>query len=219
MERKIFLGILGATLLALALAVFLPGGRTVDQHPKLPWLIQIDPEGFPTIFGLTLEKSTLADAREIFQQKGKTNLFVSPDNELAFETYFEKLYLSGLRASMVLTLSVDDQTATRIYERGLRISQLGTGSKKVKLAEPDVEALGQAPVAHITYIPGSNLEPELIANRFGEPQRRIGEASGVTHWLYPDRGLDIAVNPDGKEVFQYISPANFHKLVQPLEVN
>jgi len=43
------------------------------------------------------------------------------------------------------------------------------------------------------------------------------EATGITHWLYPDRGLDIAVNPDGREVFQYVMPARFNELLEPLE--
>jgi len=217
MERKIFLSVFIAALIAVALAILLPGGRTVDEHPRLPWLIQVDEKGDSTIFGLTLGRSSLVEAQEAFQEQGKTNLFVSPDQGFYFETYFKGLYLDGIRADMVFSLEVDEAIAPQLYDRGLRISQLGDGTRKVELAQPDLDLLGQARVVHITYIPGTNLEPDLIAARFGEPARRIVEASGITHWLYPELGLDIAVNPDGKEVFQYVIPSRFSELLEPLE--
>ncbi len=217
MERKIFLSVFIAALSAVALAILLPGGRTVDEHPRLPWLIQVDEMGYSTVFGLTLGRSTLAEAQEAFQEQGKTNLFVSPEPRFYFETYFKGLYLDSIRADMVFSLEVNQATAEQLYDRGLRISQLGDGTRKVELAQPDLDLLGDARVTHITYIPGTNLEPDLIAARFGEPARQIVEATGITHWLYPDRGLDIAVNPDGREVFQYVMPARFNELLEPLE--
>lgn len=217
MERKIFLSVFIAALIAVALAILLPGGRTVDEHPRLPWLMQVDEMGHSTVFGLTLGKSSLTEAQEAFQEQGKTNLFVSPDQRFYFETYFKGLYLDGIRADMVFSLEVDEATAQQFYDRGLRISQLGDGTRKVELSQPDLDLLGQARVVHITYIPGTNLEPDLVASRFGEPTRRIVEANGITHWLYPDRGLDIAVNPDGREVLQYVIPSRFSELLEPLE--
>jgi hypothetical protein len=217
MERKIFLSVFIAALIAVALAVLLPGGRTVDKHPRLPWLIRVDETGYSTVFGLTLGRSTLAEVQEAFQEQGKTNLFVSPEQRFYFETYFKGLYLDGIRADLVFSLEVNQATAEQLYDRGLRISQLGNGTRKIELAQPDLDLLGHARVTHITYVPGTNLEPDLIAARFGEPARQIAEASGITHWLYPDRGLDIAVNPDGREIFQYVMPARFNELLEPLE--
>ena len=217
MERKIFLSVFIGALIAVALAILLPGGRTLDEHPRLPWLIQVDEKGHSTVFGLTLGRSSLAEAQEAFQEQGKTNLFISPNQGFYFETYFKGLYLDGIRADMVFSLEVDEAIAPELYDRGLRISQLGDGTRKVELAQPDLDLLGRAQVVHITYIPGTNLEPDLIAARFGEPARRIVEVSGITHWLYPDRGLDIAVNPDGKEIFQYVIPSRFSELLEPLE--
>lgn len=217
MERHIFLTVLAISLAALALAILLPGGRSVDQEPKLPWLIEVDAAGRATVFGLTLEQSTLAQAREIFQEQGETNLFVSADLDYFAETYFQRLFLSGLRGDMVLTLELDDVEAAAMYDRGLRISQLGSGAKKVKLTEGDLSALQQARITNITYLPGADLEPALLLSRFGEPEQRIQEPGGTSHWLYPAKGLDIAVNPDGKEVIQYITPSQFERILAPLK--
>jgi len=216
MDRKIILSIIALTLVALALAILLPGGRSIEQNPKLPWILTLDDSGSPMVFGLTIGKSTLAEVRRDFQEQGVTNLFVSPDRKLAVETYFQSLYLSGIKADMVVTLDLQQSQLNAFYNRGLRISQLESGAKKVKLTEQDLQSLAQGIIGHITYIPSADLSEDLIRSRFGEPRKQIAEKSGIVHWLYPEKGLDIAVNPDGKEVFQYVLPSRFDALIAPL---
>jgi len=218
MDRKIGFGLVLITLVALAVAILSPGGRTVDSNPKLPWLIEVDAHGSSRVFGLTLGQSTLIDARELFQEQGEMNLFLSPQGRYAIEAYFQRLYLSGLRADMVLALDVQQQAAAEIFERGLRISKLGSGAKKVDMTKPDQDLLAEAKIALITYLPATDLDEEILSRHFGEPQQKLSEKkSGIVHWLYPHKGLDIAVNPDGKEVFQYVRPSAFEELVKPLD--
>lgn len=216
MERNIVVGISAVTLVALGLAITLPGGRKVDQSPKLPWLITQNQAGFSTVFGITLEKSSLADARQIFQQQGVTNLFRTRVGRLAVETYFQNLYLSGIKADLVLTLDLAQSQLDQMYQRGLRISQLESGAKKIELSEQDLAVAATAVIGHITYIPAADLEADLIRSRFGEPASRIAESSGIEHWLYPTKGMDIAINPKGSEIIQYISPSRFELLSKPL---
>jgi hypothetical protein len=59
----------------------------------------------------------------------------------------------------------------------------------------------------------ADLEPAIIEKRFGTPAERIGEYEEITHWLYPQLGLDIAVDRERKEVFQYVMPREFEALV------
>ena len=217
MERKLVAFVATLSLLAIALAVFLPGGRNPDEFPKLPWKIHLDSEGNSRVLGVTLGRTTLAEAQEAFGAEAKINLFAPPDRHYAVEAYFERLFLSGIKADLVLTLDLPQQEAAQIYRRGLRVSKLSSGSRKVDLSPEDRLAMLQRPISHITYLPAADLEPELIGNLFGEPARRISGKTGATHWLYPEKGLDIAVNPDGQEVFQYVPPARFAQLVNPLE--
>ncbi len=218
MDRKIGFGLLLITLVAIAVAILSPGGRTVDPNPRLPWMIEVDVQGESHVFGLTLGESTLADAREAFQEQGKMNLFLSPQGEYAIEAYFQRLFLSGLRADLVLALDVGQQQAAEIFDRGLRISKLGSGARKVDMTTPDKEMLADAKISLITYLPATDLEEEIIRRHFGEPRQKIREKkSGIIHWLYAEKGLDIGVNPDGKEVFQYVRPSEFEELVKPLD--
>ena len=215
MEKRIFLTVLSLSLAALLLALLLPGGR--DQGPpRLPWQVEVDSDGRSSVFGITLGVTPLDEARELFRDSGVTSLFVSPTGEYAVEVYFKALYLSGIKADLVLVLALAQAEMAEMYERGLRISKLESGNRKVRLAEVDAARLSSVPVNRITYIPGTDLERSLVASRFGEPAQRISEASGIEHWLYPEKGLDIAINPKGKEVMQYLLPSQFDRVVEPL---
>jgi hypothetical protein len=216
MDRKTPFIILAIVLVILAVAILAPGGRTVDSKPILPWQIAILDDGSPRVFELTLGISPLSQAVQLLSEAPTLNLFRSPSGEFSIEAYFQRVALSGLRADFILTLEIDPQLATQMFERGLRISQLGSGSKKVNLSEADIQLAMGSPIRHITYIPATDLDAELIERYFGKPDQIIDDPEGGAHWLYPNKGLDIALNPDTKEVFQYIHPQQFKQLLDPL---
>ena len=217
-DRKIFLSILIVSLIALAAAILLPGGRTVDEHPRLPWDVKVDPQGNLSVLGITLGQSTLEQARKSFQSQGKSNLFLTPDNRYVVEVYFQRLYLSGIRADVVLNMELPEAQAVQMFERGERISLMGSGTRKIELSHDDMALLAQDKISYITYLPATDLEEPLILGRFGEPEKQMPEPdSPIIHWLYPTRGMDIAVNPDGKEVIQYINPGDFSMVTEPLQ--
>ena len=213
MERKIALSILALTLLAIGIAIIMPGGRQVDTDPKLPWLIGVNADGSSTVFGLTLGKSSVADARKLLEEEGEVTLFMDPDGGLTIEVFFERVVLSGLKADMVMTVDLTQQEMQPLYDRGIRLSKLGSGERKVTLRPEDIDAVVAAPIHHLTYLPVANLDSDLIESRFGTPAQRIDDESGASHWLYPEKGLDIAVDPERKEVFQYVAPKDFERLV------
>ena len=214
MERKIAFSILALTLLAIGIAILMPGGRQVDPNPKLPWMIEVNEDGSSTVFDLTLGKSSIADARKLLDEEGEITLFSKLDGTLTIEVFFERVFLSGLKADWVMTVDLTQVQMRPMYDNGARVSKLGSGEQKVTLRTEDMDAVAAAPIRHITYLPVADLEAELIESRFGTPTRRITEAkTGVSHWLYPEKGLDIAVDPERKEVFQYVAPKDFQQLV------
>lgn len=215
MENRVFLTVLIVAVLALVTALFLPGGRAPD-HTRMPWLISVAENGELTVFNLTLGKSTLKDARRELGDSGTVALYLKGDGKKVVEVYFERLFLSGIRSNMVLTLQLTPDMLEEMYMRGARISKAESGVRKVDLSGEDLATLEQRPITLITYLPYVDLEDEVIARRFGEPDQRIKEESGITHWLYPKRGLDIAMNPDGKDVFQYLPPERFDEVMAPL---
>ncbi|MFT6915979.1 MAG: hypothetical protein ACJAWL_002296 [Motiliproteus sp.] len=216
MKHKTPFIILAIVIVILAVAIFAPGGRKADENPKLPWQITILEDGSTQVFELTLGKSPLSQAVQMLSESPVLSLFRSPSGEYSIEAYFQRVALSGLRADFVLTLEIDQAVAADVFSRGLRISQLGSGSKKVNLSETDVNLAMSSAIRHIAYLPATDLEPALIERYFGKPQRIIDVPEAGAHWLYPDRGLDINVNEDADEVFQYVQPKHFNQLLEPL---
>ena len=219
MDRSIVLSILGAAVLGFVGMLLLMPDPIEDEIARLPWLIEQDADGRTQVFGFTLGATTLAEVRQVFREDGEVNLFrtLGPSGTLAAEVYFEQIHLERLRADFVLTLDVDQTTLAAMYERGLRISQTGSGSQKVKLDPSDAERLAERPIRAIVYLPKARLDAALIEQRFGTPSRRLTESeTGIVHWLYPERGLDIGRDPSGRVVMQYVNPADFGAILEPL---
>ena len=217
MDRKLVLSILAAAVLGFIAIMLFPGERPDQGPPRLPWDATLDAEGRTRVFGLTLGQSTLADIQALFGEEGEINLFSPASGQYSVESYFEQIYLSSLRADFVVSLEAPQGTLAAMYDHGLRVSQLPSGSKRVKLDPADVAQLRQAPIRHITYLPMSRLDEALLEKRFGAPAERITESeTGIVHWIYPDKGMDLARDPKGKVVIQYVSPADLPGLTQPL---
>jgi hypothetical protein len=222
MERNIILSVLAIAVLGfVGIWLLIPESRE-DGVQRLPWLVAQDARGRTEVFGFTLGETTLAQVRKVFGEEGEVSLFAQLDakageNAYAAEAFFEQIYLNRLRADFVMKLRVSQQELAQMYDRGLRISQLGSGAKKVKLAPEDLEPLAQAPIGTITYLPWKSLDTEILERRFGTPaEKRTEPDTGVSHWLYPAKGMDVAIDGNGGVVIQYVDPADFDRLLAPL---
>jgi len=218
MEKKIIFWVVSLSFVAVALAILLPGGRPADSNPRLPWDIQLSPQEEVQVFGLTLGRSTLAEAREELQAEGKVSLFITEDGKPALEAYFEQVFLSGLRADFILVLEASDDTLQRLYDHGSRISRTTDTTHKVVLAGDDLSQVSNLPIKLINYIPYANLDEPLVLSRFGPPAEKIAESeTGVNHWIYPERGFSISLNPEGKELIQYMPLSQIKPLIERIE--
>jgi hypothetical protein len=218
MEKKIIIWVVSLSLVAVALAILLPGGRQADSDPKLPWDIKITEQQQVQVFGLTLGTSDLQMARDIFQDEGKLNIFVSDAGVPALEAYFERVFLSGIRADVIMTLKVDQALLEQMMDRGARIRRTSETTHKIELSTEDKALATHFPISLINYIPAANLDEELILRLFGEPSDKIVESeTGITQWIYPGKGLSIGLNPEGKELLQYLPLDRVDPLIQQIE--
>jgi hypothetical protein len=224
MDRKMILSILAFAVFAfIGIMLLLPDENIEDQTPRLPWQVEQDGQGRTRVFGFTLGETTLGEIRGLFQEEGEINLFarLDPDHQAigySVEAYFDQIYLNRIRGDFVIGIQADPATLGPMYERGLRISQLGSGAKKVKLDPADIATLETLPISTITYLPWKSLDAEIVAKRFGTPaEQRLEPETGVTHWLYPDKGMDLAMDKKGGVVIQYVNRDAFAGLIAPLE--
>jgi len=218
MDKKILLGLLLGSFALLALAILIPSGKVKESAPRHPWRIHIGIDGNSSVFGLTIGQSTLGEAQKALQAEPQVNLFATPEGDYSIEAFFRRLAISGLKADLVLSLAIDPSKLEGMYQRGARQKALETGNKQIDLASEDYALMSTQKIAYITYIPSANLDEAMIEARFGAPSSIEAEEEGsIVHWLYPTKGLDIALNPEGKEVFQYVNPRDFARVVQPFK--
>jgi len=222
MDRNIVISVLAMVVFGFAGFMLLMPEERDDGVQRLPWIVTRSAQGQTQVFGFTLKETTLADVRRVFGEEGKMNLFARPEaangeDRYTVEAYFEQIYLNRLRADFVIGLAMDQAALAPMYERGLRISQLGSGAKKVKLAPEDMARLARAPISAITYLPWKSLDAEVLERRFGIPaETRAEPETGVNHWLYPDKGMDVAIDRKGGVVIQYVDAADFARILDPL---
>ncbi|MCU7905662.1 MAG: hypothetical protein KZQ76_07320 [Candidatus Thiodiazotropha sp. (ex Epidulcina cf. delphinae)] len=220
MEKKIIFWVVSLSLAAVALAILLPGGRKVDTSPRLPWDITVNANHEIEVFDLTLNKSLLADARQIFQQQGKLNMFTTSSGHPALEAYFKRVFLSGLRADIILVLNAEEDLLSALYDRGSRISRSSDTTRKVELSSEDQRLAANLPIESINYIPAANLDKSLVISRFGEASEKITETeTGMTHWIYPEKGLSIGINPQGRELLQYMPLEKIEPFIDRIREN
>ena len=217
MARKIYWGIALAALLVMGIA-FYQGDKPVEKS-DLPWHIGHPNADTIEIFGVTLGKTNTDEAEQHFKEEAKPILFKSHSGQLVAEIFFEQVNLAGLKARIVLSIKAPDSELQAMFDRGLRMNVTGSG-KEITLTPEDAAKLFEMPISSLTYMPLVRLEDAVFSKRFGQPQLRIREKkSGVIHWLYPQDGLDIALGGEEKPLLQYVPPADFDRLVDPLLAN
>ncbi len=215
MDKKIVSGVIALAVAFLLLVLMLPGEPT-DDRDTLPWNISHPTPDTNRIFGVTLGQSTLGDAENAFGTQAEISLFKPAEKKMVAEAFIEEVNLNGLKAKIVMTVSISPEDLQGMYGRGLRMN--GTpGGKRITLAPDDLERVRKAAVVSLVYLPAVRLEEAVLARRFGAPAQRVREsATGVEHWLYPQHGLDVALGGKERPVLQYVAPRDFELLRAPL---
>lgn len=185
----------------------------------LPWQIEMPSPGASRVFGLTLggaAPSTLADARRVFPEVVKLALLAPADQPLTLEAYFDTVSVGPLSGKLVLNLAAAPEELEAMRERAAKSDHLETGIRKFVLNDADAVRAESLPLAGIVFIPAASLDEAVILQRFGTPAERIRQGETLEHFLYPARGLDVVLDAKGKEVLQYVAPAEFARLRAPL---
>ena len=208
MELRSFLLACGLGLFGILIVFLLPsfGEPSLDDYP---WHIETTNDGNVRVLGLEIGRDTLLDAR---RRIGETDvsLFAGSDGGLSMEIFFANVNLGGLGSRIVITAEMEPDELQASFDRGLRITSVGEGHR-VTPHPHDVEYAGRAPIASLTYMPRIRIEQETLRGRFGEPEEVIQEAGTTELWLYPRKGLTIAVDSSGRRgaVIQFQPPRSF----------
>ncbi|MCZ4305408.1 hypothetical protein O4G98_11760 [Zoogloeaceae bacterium G21618-S1] len=215
---KLIVAILSLVLLAiLAPLAFMPSADDIHrQQAALPWQIEVDAQGLSRVFGLTLEQSTLGEARERFGPDLTVAIVTAPGEAGALEAYLGSAQLGFVTGKLVLTIAVSSDELDGMRQRAAKTEYMESTTRKATLSQADLATAMTRPIDSIVFIPSVNLDEEAVLSRFGEPAERITINTHQTHLLYPDKGLDLILDTDGKEILQYVAPRDFERVRAPL---
>jgi len=206
-------------LITLVLAIYPFIGK--NEKPVgvtgLPWQIVLLPDGSTQVFGLSPGRTTLGQAVARLGEDMELAVMVAKGETGSLEVYYGQYRAGLLSAKLVLGADMDVKTLQLMRENAAKKVVLESGARKYVLSEADHEQAFRAVIQTIAYIPAVDLDHDIIINRFGEPEQVIQTDNQAVHYLYPLKGLDVILSPEGKEVLQYVAPHEFKRLREPLD--
>ena len=188
------------------------------KNIDLPWNVTVNEDKSTEVFRLKPGISTLTDAIARFHEPEEIAIYAGKEKR-SLEAYLGTVNLGPLQAKVILTLAATEQELQTMLERSSGLSLSGGEDKKLKLAPEDVQQALQRTVSSITFIPKySGLDSEFFKERLGEPfaWQRLGEKA--VQYYYPEKGLSVIIDAEGKEVLEYNHPAEF-VLPDPASLN
>jgi len=220
---------LGALSLLIAAAPLLwrmlgpaPPPSAPSAAQDAPWQVATPSPGSSRVFGLSLPGSTLADLRQRWGSDGQgvqdvqVAVIMDASRRLSLEAYVEQFNAGGLAARLVAVFDAPQPDLTR-WREATPGQPTGTGAWRHRLAGSVLAEADAAPLIGLTLIPAAQLDADTLTARFGPPAERLPGGERLSHWLYPAIGLAVALDSQGKEVLQYVAPAQFEdRLAAPL---
>lgn len=188
-------------------------------QPDAPWQAAVGADGGLQALGLRLPGSTLADAQRRWGEGLQVALMVGrvdvgQDSPPALEASVESAAPGGVSGRIILGAQAAPADLLAWAVRAANHEQLSASTRRLTLSAQDAEQALRSPISSIAFIPTAQLDAAILRQRFGEPQQVIGAADALQHWLYPERGLAIALDPKGRELLQFVAPAAFDVLLR-----
>ncbi|WP_310492059.1 hypothetical protein [Dechloromonas sp.] len=216
---KFALSIIALIAIALIVPFLVPGlGKQegVDPNANLPWQIELDAQGGSSVFGLRPGISTVGDVRQKFGSEMDVAIIAEPNEMGTLEGYYSQVALGFVLAKVIVTVDAKKELISEMRDRALRAKHMESSTHKITLNPDDLVAIEKMAVKAISVIPSVNLDEATVIQRFGQPGERLAVSEKRVHLLYPEKGLDVVVDGDGKELLQYVAPRNFAELREPL---
>lgn len=184
------------------------------QLDTMPWEVDRLENGSLRVFGLTLGKTSIQEANQIFAQFGKTQLRVTTDindyQTLQLITTYDELLIGGLVARITLVCQMNSNELQKIYHT-LDLNNLNQNNspeidKSIRhypvSSKVEMSYLNKS-VSAITYTPSVDYGQETIQQNFGlaNEEKKINEETQL--WIYPEMGLQIFIHNNKLDQFVY----------------
>jgi len=186
-------------------------GAAGGAGPGAPWAIERLPEGGIRVFALRLPGATLADARATWGDNLQLALMATRGEPPVLEATVETVVLGGVGGRLLFTAEASPRSLQRWRENAAKEEPVSADTRRIALRSDDRDEALRAPLVGIGFIPAAQLDAAALRLRFGEPAEVLQAGQPVEHWLYPPLGLAIVLDAKGRELLQYVAPADFER--------
>jgi len=177
-----------------------------NRLDTMPWEVDQLDNGSLRVFGLTLGKTSVQEANQIFAQFGETQFQVeTADNgqqSYQLVIVFDELSFGGLLAKLKLSYQIEASRLQAIY------ASLESPSTKPGIEFYPVDKTIEldylnSPISSITYIPSVDYDLDTIRQNFGQASSENKINNELQLWNYPQMGLTIRVHSSEPDQFVY----------------
>ncbi len=224
MSKKIFLFflvILGAIWLWVALEEDKGpvGGDIIESRAMedLPWQIDASDIAITRVFSTQVGRDTLSMLVKRLQKVPEIALFEGKAGDRLIEAYFPRVapgVLQGAMAAEMDMQGVDLSGFARLEKKG---KPMPSGRWKFTLSKTGIMKANTSRIWKLVYFPQADYSAEQLVRFFGEPQYKKPFNESVVNWYYPEKGLLITHDREGRESFYYVAQAEYEKLTRGVE--
>lgn len=194
------------------LSVERPSGS--PQRRDAPWDADVAADGAVRALGLRLPGSTLGDLRTLWGDELQVALMVTQGFPPALEASVERARPGGVAGRLLVTARAEPAQLARWQVGALNPQATSPRTRRLTLQPQDLSEALRAPLTSVGFVPQVQLDAELVRRRFGEPSQVVAESPTREHWLYPERGLAVALDTEGRELLQFVAPSQFEALLR-----
>ncbi len=179
------------------------------QLDTMPWDVDRLENGSLRVFNITLGKTRIQEANQIFARFGKTQLLVTTDVDknktYQLITTYEDLIIGGLIAKIELTYQLTQDDLKNIVSslENMHDAKTQKYSQKYSVSEEVQMQYLNTPVASIIYTPSIDYGLETIRQNFGQAAEESKLNNNEQLWYYPEMGLQIYIHKTEPDQFIY----------------
>lgn len=211
------------TVILLFLGLILAGwlyskDENLNNAKTLPWETTLSSSGATHVFGMDIGRLTLKEMMLSLHKLAELSVFEKKNGELNLEAYFGKTRLGMFDASLIADIdAAPSELKNFISLRGIEGRKgMPSGSWKYELTEESIQQANDMRIWRLVYMPTANYDVETIVKQFGEPESKESLSEGLVYWYYPEKGVAVLEDKDGREIFYYVAPDEFSRLEMAL---
>ena len=172
-----------------------------------PWDVDHLESGSIRVFGLSLGKTTIQEANQIFASFADTQL-ITVTNDDNTQTHhllasYDELSIGGLLADIQLRYQLDQETLQLLYDSNQSSASAVDTRLESKIDITTEMSYLNTPIASISYIPSIDYDESTIRQHFGQPTEETQDSEDSLIWFYPDLGLHIYIHTNKPDRFVY----------------